>query len=219
MPSLEPEAAPFLAWPVWRDLRATLGLCLGFLAFFYTVYGGADALTHLHTTRYPLHLPGELSLPFVPAMAVVYVSMNALLGLMPFVYRSARELWPVVITLAIQTLVAGVFFVALPVDLRFEHATPTGFVGAVFAYADTLNLRHNEFPSLHVTFALTAALLLGQRASPRGRALLLGWAAAISASTVLIHAHYVLDVVGGGALALLGVYVVYPWVLRRWGSA
>lgn len=213
----EGELPRFFAVPKGRHLRETLGLCAGFLVFFYAFYGAADALTHLHSRRIPLALPGELSIPFVPAAAIVYVSMNGFMLLSPFVYRTARELWPYVATLAAQTVLASIVFVILPVDLQFpQHEAPEGLVGAVFSYAEFANLRHNEFPSLHVTFALTTALVLGRRAASLwGRGLLLLWAAAIAASTVLIHTHYIADVVGGVALALAGAFGLYPRLAAR----
>lgn len=204
--------APFVAWPGWQRLRVTGAMALGFFAFFYGVYGLADWLTSLHTSRLPLYLDIELQIPFVPAAAIIYASMNGLLILALFVLRDPKELRPLVFTLCAQTVIAAVFFIAIPVEMAFTHETPTGILGTIFAWADTANLDHNEFPSLHVSFAFTAAGALVPRApqSRLVRSSLWLWASAIAVSTLLIHAHYIIDVVGGVALAWFSLVVMYP---------
>ncbi len=203
---------PFVALPGRRDLVVTGAMAVGFLAFFYAVYGLANYLTSLHTARLTVHMAWETSIPFVPAAALVYGSMNVLLLLGLFVLRTPAQLKPFLLTLAAETVLAGVCFVALPVEMVFEHDTPDGFFGAVFAFADAANLDHNELPSLHVAFSVTAALVLGRRA-PRPAAVGLHvWALAISVSTLLIHAHYVIDIVAGAALGVAATRFLYD----RW---
>ncbi len=182
----------------------------GFLLYFYALYFTADVVTSCWTTRLPLFLDIELRIPFIAEMAPVYVSMNALLLLGPFVYRTPRALWPLVGTLAAETTVAAVIFMLVPIDMRFPPESPGGVSGFFYTWADTANLDHNELPSLHVAFAVTAAWALGRRANRATRLGLALWATAISASTVLIHAHYLLDVVLGIALGCVGMRTVFP---------
>ena len=40
------------------------------------------------------------------------------------------------------------------------------------------------------------------------------WAGAVAASTVLLHQHYLIDVVSGVALGLAGAWLLYP----RWST-
>lgn len=202
---------PFLAWPQARALRRALALSAAFAALFAVVYGGADRLTALHSVRWRLDLPGELSLPFFAPLSAVYLSMNLLLGLAPWVLRREEEFRALFWTLTAELLVAGVLFVAFPIALMFPTPSVDGFWAPFFRTADALNLDHNLFPSLHVAFACTTAAAFGAGRGPKGRLLLDLWAAAVAASTVLTRQHHVADVLGGWALAA----AAHRLVLRR----
>jgi membrane-associated phospholipid phosphatase len=198
-----------VAWPGWQHLRVTGPLALGFALFWLVVYGGASALTRGYPVRLRVHMDWELGLPFVPELSLVYLSLNVLLLLLLFVFRTWPELVPLVVVMGFQTLVAAACFLVLPVEDAFPPVSVTGPWGALFAVADTLNLERNYLPSLHVAYAVTAALAIGRRAGPVGRAAVLAWAAAIAASTLLLHQHYLADVVAGGLLAVLTMRGAY----------
>jgi hypothetical protein len=110
--------------------------------------------------------------------------------------------------------VAALFFIAAPVQSSFPERHVTGPWSATFLLADTLNLERNLFPSLHVAFAVTAALALAPTLGRWSRLLPLAWAATIAASTLLIHEHHIADVVGGVLLALLAWRHVGRWAGR-----
>lgn len=195
------DREPFLAWPSRGAFKRSLLLSAGFTVLFALVYGGADRLTSLHSARWRLDLPGELAIPFLPPLAAIYLSMNVILGLAPWVLRREGEFEALCKTLSAELLVAGVFFVLFPIALMFPSPSVTGFWAPFFRTADALNLDHNLFPSLHVAFACTTAAAFGARRGPTGRFILNIWAAAVAASTVLTHQHHLLDVLGGWALA------------------
>ena len=97
----------------------------------------------------------------------------------------------------------------MPADCKKQsRSIGIGFdFSAAFAFADQLNLRYNLVPSLHVAFAAICALAYA-RARGAAAALVFGtWAAAIAASTVLLHQHHLVDVATGLALA--------AWAERR----
>lgn len=208
------DQEPFLARPQPRAFRRALALSAVFAALFALVYGGADRLTALHGVRWRLDLPGELALPFLAPLSVVYLSMNLLLGLAPWVLRREEEFRALFWTLTAELFTAGVFFVVFPIALMFPPPEATGFWAPFFRTADALNLDHNLFPSLHVAFACTTAAAFGAGRGPKGRRLLGLWSAAVAASTVLTHQHHVADVLGGWALAA----VSHRLVLRRSAS-
>mgnify|MGYP001616870440 CR=1 FL=1 len=135
---MEPE--PFLAWPAPAAFKRALLLSAGFAALFAVVYGGADRLTSLHSVRWRLDLPGELAIPFLPPLAAVYISMNVILGLSPWVLRREDEFTALCLTLTAELLAAGVFFVLFPIALMFPTHEVTGFWAPFFKTADTLNL-------------------------------------------------------------------------------
>jgi membrane-associated phospholipid phosphatase len=64
----------------------------------------------------------------------------------------------------------------------------------------------DAFPSGHTAITLVAAVV-GARLHPRAAPLLAAWAAAIVFSTVYVHVHYAVDVLGGLALAALTLLV------------
>jgi membrane-associated phospholipid phosphatase/fatty acid desaturase len=213
--ALEPRAGG-LFFGVPRGIHGRLAavLTMAFVAVFLVFFAGANALSGAIPWRIEVALPYEESIPFVPEAALLYLSLNVMLAIAPFVLRTWRELVPLFVTLVVETVVAAFFFLTLPVRTTFPDRHVDGAVGAIFALADFLNLDHNFFPSLHVAFAFTAALAYAPAAGRPGRILLLAWAAVIAASTVLIHEHHVLDIVGGIALALGAWTLVGAWARR-----
>jgi len=204
----------FLGVPRGVDAAVAIALTVLFLLVFMSLYGGADAIADRVPWRIEVDLPGEIGVPFVPAAAVAYLSLNVLLALGPFVLRTWRELVPLSATLVAETAVAALFFILLPVRNVFPERQAEGSYAPLFALADTLNLDHNFFPSLHVAFAATAALAYSRKTGTGGRVLLWACTAAITGSTFLMHEHHLLDIAGGIVLA------AFMWraVGRRVGS-
>ncbi|HEX6899368.1 MAG TPA: phosphatase PAP2 family protein [Thermoanaerobaculia bacterium] len=201
------STGPFLAWPGWAHLRYAGLLSLANTLWFLLVYGGADALTARRAFRVPVHLPAELHIPFVPWMAVAYMSIYPLFFLAPFILRARHEFRAAVGAMAFVILCGGAGFLLFPAELAFPPPT-TGQLGAwagLYRAADALNLTYNLLPSLHVAFAVVCAALFSPRAPGPVRLLLWSWAALIAASTVLIHQHHLLDVAAGWLLAVAGV--------------
>jgi membrane-associated phospholipid phosphatase len=69
-------------------------------------------------------------------------------------------------------------------------------------------------PSLHVALSASAALAYAPLLTTGWRISAFGLAGAIAVSTLLTHQHVVADVVGGLALAALGMGLVYPRAQR-----
>jgi fatty acid desaturase/phytoene/squalene synthetase len=200
--------------PSGNDAHAALIFSLAFLVVFVVFFGGASALSSLVPWRVEVALPFERHIPFRPEWSIVYLSMIPLLLLLPLARPRWQELFPVFAALVAETIVASIFFVALPVQSSFPERHATGMWGGVFLVADTLNLERNLFPSLHVAFAATALLALAPMVSRLGRVVLLAWASAIAASTLLIHEHHVVDVAAGVLLATLAWRYVGRWAAR-----
>ena len=79
----------------------------------------------------------------------------------------------------------------------------------VFHLADRLNLDYNEFPSLHIAFAVTAALVFGRRCGWLGRTLFFLWVVGVAVSTLLSARASLLDLAAGTALGLAAVAIVH----------
>jgi membrane-associated phospholipid phosphatase len=204
------EGEPFFHWPGWGRLRyfAWLGLAVG--AWFSAIFYGANALTALHPYRVRVHLDADLHIPFVPAAVLGYISLYLPLWGAAFILRSCRELRALAITLAAVILIAGVCFLVIPADNVFPPPPDDmGVWTGLVRWAKLIALEHNMLPSLHVALSAVCLAIYARRARPLGRLLLWLWASVIGLSTLLLHQHYVLDVVTGFALALAGVYLVY----------
>lgn len=192
---------PLFGWPRRDELRLTGAMALGFACFFLLVYGGASQVTGFYTWGVHIDLPLERHIPFVPAWAAVYVSMDLLLLLSLLVFRTWREMVPFVLALCLETVLGALCFLVLPVEVAWPPREVHGSWASVFFLADTMNLERNYLPSLHVAFACTAALAYGERGGWLARSTFGLWAAAIAASTLLIHEHHLADVLAGALLA------------------
>jgi phytoene/squalene synthetase len=202
---------PLLALPRGLDAFGGALFAVGFALLFLLLYGGASVLSAFVPWRVPVALPFEASLPFVPEMAAVYLSMNVLLGAAPFLLRRWREMWTLFAVLATQTAIGAFFFLLLPVETSFPERSADGLAGGVLRIADAVNLERNFLPSLHVAFAVTMVWAYAPKLGRFGRTVVALWAGAIIASTVLIHEHHLLDVLTGIALPL----IIIPLVASR----
>lgn len=173
------------------------------------VYGGASWITSLHQYRVRLWTDRELTIPLVPAAAVVYLSLFPLLWLAPWVLHTREQLRSFAKSLAWLIVLSGVGFLLLPSDRAYPPPVLTGFFGAIYAVADRLNLNFNYLPSLHVGMATVCAYTYG-RAAPATSLVFWLWAAAIAVSTLLMHEHYLIDVATGAALGYLVVTIFVP---------
>ncbi|HEX3528650.1 MAG TPA: phosphatidic acid phosphatase [Thermoanaerobaculia bacterium] len=202
------RSEPFLAWPGAANLKVTIPLCLSFLKLFSSVYGGTSLLSAVRSHHPNPAFHFETAVPFVPAMAAVYLTVPLILLLTPFILRTWRDLTPFYLTLTVETLIAGLCFLIVPFAQAYPPRVATGFWGGIFRLADTLNLEYNEVPSLLVACAVTAALVFSRRCGWLGRSLFALWTLAVLLSTLLIHEHHLLDVGAGAALGVAGFLLV-----------
>lgn len=205
------RAEPLLAWPGIASLRFSLPLAYLFSKIFFSIYGGASLLARLRGAREAFHFDWELRLPFVPSVAIVYLSVPLLLLLAPFILRTWRSFTPFFLTLTAETLVGGIFFLLLPMAQGYPEREAYGLGGAVFRLADRLNLDYNEFPSLHIAFAVTAAIVYGRRCGWLGKTLFGLWAITVAVSTLFMHEHHLIDLGAGALLGLVAVATVQRW--------
>ncbi len=197
--------------PRGANLRKNLFLVGLFTLLFIVVYGGADILGASAEQRYRVALDFEAQIPFVPSMAVIYLSILPLMLLLPVVYNKPWELFPLFLVLSLEVLVGGVIFLLFP-TLEIFPPRDSSANTLMFFLADVVNLRYNNLPSLHVALSLTTAIAIAQRCGTWGRWFYLGWGILITISSVLMHEHHIADVVAGSLLAIGGMYVVYPRV-------
>ena len=197
-----------------RSRRLHASLVLVFTLLFVVVYDGADWLSARRGPPPSPHFAFEAAIPFAPEMAWIYLSVPLMLIITAFSMRTKDELLPFFFTVTSQLLVAGFCFLVQPVSPTWPPRVADGPGAGAFAIADALNLDYNEFPSLHVAFAATAAFILGRRFGSIGQLVVWPWFLAAAASTLLLHQHHVPSVVAGTALAALTLATVYRWTAR-----
>jgi membrane-associated phospholipid phosphatase len=183
-------------------------ICVGFAILFAVCYGGAAWWTSGRSDLPVWDFAFEQNVPFVPEAAVLYLTLTPVLLLAPWIFRARSELAPFAAALAIETVIATICFVLFPQTTSFARPHVEQWP---FRIADALNLEHNQFPSLHVAFAVSCAWAYGQR---RFRWAWIAWSAAVALSTWVIHEHHLVDIFGGVVLAVLVMKFVYPrlWV-------
>ena len=192
-----------LGVPQGEDALAAVVFSSIFIVIFVTFYGGASWLVGMIPWRFEVALPFETLIPFWPEAAIVYLSLNVLLCLTPFILRTWRELFPLFACLVAETVVASIFFIIFPISTTFPERNAEGLIEFFFNFADKVNLDGNFFPSLHVAFAFTTVFAVAAKLSYAARIGMLFWVIAISISTILMHEHQVLDVMAGFMLAAI----------------
>jgi len=205
---------PFWHRPTWGELRYASVLSVFGCVWFELVFAGANWLTAQRGYRVRLHFDAELQVPFVPAAVVVYLSLNLLFLMGPFVLRTRRELMAIVISLAVVIGIAGIGFLLFPADNLFPPPGEMGVWTPAVRFAKWLALEYNLAPSLHVALATLCVIVYCRQAPPLGRVALWLWAGAIGVSTLLLHQHYIVDIVTGYLLAFVGVRFVYDRLLQ-----
>jgi membrane-associated phospholipid phosphatase len=205
-------------WPRWDVLRSSLVVGLGVALWFVLVYVGTDVLAARHTYRARLHFEAELRLPFLPAMVLGYLSIYPLFWSAPFILRNAREIRALGFTLAVVIFVGGIGFVLLPADVLYPPSPELGIWAAPVRFARQVALRHNFIPSLHVALSAVCAFAYAEHAGPVGKLTWGPWSLVIALSTLLLHQHYVVDVVAGYVVAWAGFRWVYQARLRHSGA-
>lgn len=196
MPKPTRPSRPDRLW--WR---AYLKYLIFFDVLFFPIYFGAGAIASGATRTYGLYVPWELDIPLVPWMIWPYISLLLLFNL-PLLHLDAKQLEELSRQSTTVLLIAGAMFVALPTHLGFQPTMPAGIYEPIFGWLARLDTPHNAAPSLHV--AVSALILLACASTARRPVawIYLFWLALISASTVLVHQHHLLDVATGMALAV-----------------
>jgi len=197
---------PFIQWPGWSELRVTFLMALGFLFFFYLIYGTTAWLADFIPWRYNVGFEWEKNIPFIPSTAFIYLSLNLMMWLTLFVIRDRHRIWLLVKIIGLQILISASCYLLFPVESNFSPRTTVAELPTVFILADSVNLTNNQLPSLHVCFAVTMALALSTEATHLWlKFFLIVWATAIAISTMTMHEHNFLDVITGIMLAIWGV--------------
>lgn len=195
-----------------RFAQARAALLLSLL--FMVVYGGCNALAARRAEIGTLCFAWERHIPLIPLMIIPYMSIDLFFVTAPFLCRDERELRLFAKRIAFAILVAGCFFIVMPLRLTFPRPVVGGWLGAIFQSLYSFDQPHNLFPSLHITLRTILADKFIQRSGRAWRWPLHVWFSLIGFSTVFTWQHQVLDVVGGFILAIFCFYFFREAPLR-----
>ena len=140
---------------------------------------------------------------FCPAALPLYISLWVYVSLAPALANTRRELFFIGVA-ALVTSVTGLgIFLLWPTTI--PPATIDWTHHSAFAFLKTVDASGNACPSLHVAFALLAAIWIARVLRQTGagllpRALNWLWCLGIFYSTVATRQHVVFDVLAGAIL-------------------
>lgn len=173
---------------------------------FLFVYGGANWITTLRGDVGTWYFDWELAIPLVPAMIVPYMSIDLFFIAAPFLCRDRRELTTLARRIVFSILLAGAFFLIMPLTLGFRREPVPGVFGPVFDWFRGMDAPHNLFPSLHIALRTLLAEIYARHTRGVVRVIILAWFSLIGFSTVLTHQHHLVDIAGGFVLAGFAFY-------------
>jgi protein-tyrosine phosphatase/membrane-associated phospholipid phosphatase len=201
--------------PARRELIDAAATALATSLLFVVVYGGCSWLTSLRGDVGTWVYDWERAIPFVPLMIIPYMSIDLFFVGAPFVCTGRAERRLLARRIGFAILVAGAFFLLMPLQFAFPRPVPDGWLGPIFSFLHGFDRPCNMFPSLHI--ALRTILADTYARHVRGVLLWLvhAWFSLIGLSTVLTWQHHVIDVVGGFILALFCFYLIREPVPRH----
>src|SRR5262249_19072857 len=126
---------------------------------FLVVYISTNWLASQRADLPTWYFSWELAIPFVPLMIVPYMTIDLFFVAAPFLCGDEKEVITFAWGVGFVILVAGVFFVLMPLGLGFERPHVEGWLGVVFDAFRQMDQPHNLFPSLHIALRTLLAVL------------------------------------------------------------
>ncbi len=178
------------------------------------VYGGASWITSLRTDVGTWYYAWERFIPFVPIMIIPYMSIDLFFAAAPFLCSDNRELQIFSKRIVLGILIAGTCFLIYPLKLATERPDIGGWLGVIWKWFIGMDRPFNLLPSLHITLRTILANTYARHTRGLLRVASSIWFSLIGFSTLLMHQHHVVDVIGGFVLAAICFYVINDVPLR-----
>lgn len=166
---------------------------------FTSVYGLTNYLSEHHLYSFKFYFPFELSIPLLPGMIIVYLSLNILM-LMPVLFLDKLGLRNLNRLMTITTLIAGLIFLIFPAPCGFQRVEVEGVFSPFFKILYSLDKTGNTLPSLHITFSYIIVRLISAK-NILLKKYFWTWFVMISLSVIFTHQHHILDIIAGIILA------------------
>jgi len=171
------------------------------------------------SNEYNFMTPLDRSIPFMPEFVWIYQSLLPVIALtMVLLVKSKRLFFNTFWACLLATFIIHMFWIFFPSFYPRPEINPESLSEIVVQMSYDIDNSSNTFPSGHVAFAWI--MLFGARKSTKAKEILglsrlyFLWAAGVTLSTLVIKMHYVVDVIGGLAVATFCFYIV-GWLIRR----
>ena len=180
------------------------GIWLAILLLLFLVY---FLLNNARGNIHSLEMPVDDRIPVLPAFVFPYLSIYALLALSIWRFLKAETKIFTIAALAIGLDLVLSYLVFLSYQTQVERPVILGsdISSDILRWVYSVDKPFNAFPSLHTSISALLALLW-RKAGSRIQPIIALWAALIIASTLLTKQHYIADVLGGIAVALVSYY-------------
>jgi membrane-associated phospholipid phosphatase len=206
--------------PPWKGVAAErLSMTAGVLIIFVVGYFGPASLSD-PTTGLETAIALDRRIPFIAQSVWIYLWVFTAALIPLFVVRCPRLLRRTALAYVMTIAVSVICFAACPTTsagLRvsgpaLDFTRPSDWlVGVLYSLDPPCNL----FPSLHVSIALLAAFSAWRARRLYGAGVYVG-VSLVAGAVCAVKQHFLLDVVGGIALAaLVGGLIIGPYRTRR----
>jgi membrane-associated phospholipid phosphatase len=177
-----------------------LVLLLLFLAYFL-----------LNSLREPIHsleTTVDDRIPLLPAFVFPYLSLYVLLivSLWRFLKAETRIFTIAALAISLDLVISYLVFLFYQTQVERPVILGSDVSSSILRTVYSHDKPFNAFPSLHTSLSALLALLWGRVGSRTQPAITL-WAVLIIASTLFTKQHYIADVFGGVAVALISYFV------------
>lgn len=203
-----PFGRPMSAIPWWKENGRERAALIGAWAVGGVI--GYTACGWIGLLRTPHHIGTALddAIPLTPAWVWIYILHYPFPVPLILLSRRIVDLRRAFAAFVLSGLAAYCVFIAFPVEMVRPRLAEIDAPSRVLGFLYRIDPPVNCLPSLHVAVAILVALITWGL-DRRWSVALWVLAALISVSTLFVKQHYVWDVVGGVAIAVLGWWVVY----------
>lgn len=189
-----------------RLAQVKTSVLLSFL--FLAVYTSCNWITSIRSDVGFWFFEWERNIPFVPWMILPYMSLDLFFVAAPFLLRNEQERRTFAGRVTAAILVAGAFFLFMPLQFGFPRPVVSGWLGSIYRFLHAFDQPFNLFPSLHITLQIILADTYSRHSKGVIRWAVQIWFSLIGISTLLTYQHHIIDVVGGFILATFCLYFI-----------
>lgn len=187
-----------------------------YLVMFFTI-------EHFITDNYwATQMAIDNYIPFCEYFAIFYVTWSPILAVVG-VYLIIKDgegfrryMWTLMFTFVMSTIIC--ILIPNGQDLRPAVIAHDNIFAKAVLYTYSIDTNTNVFPSVHVLGVMAAVFAVWRTPGLKKwgwRVVTIVWAVLVTASTLLIKQHAVIDIVAALVLSALGYVVVYGIIGRR----